>query len=111
MMLHNCILHLQELAEPSIRDAFQSCVEQGAHHIIVCPFILFPGRHWSQVGLHRILSYFSINWENDSLTYEDRKYAKKFKLHYYAGYSFLKCRGSEGTPRCVIQCNCTRWTT
>jgi len=66
MMLHNCILHLQELAEPSIRDAFQSCVEQGAHRIIVSPFFLSPGRHWTQVSLHRILSYFSINCQNDS---------------------------------------------
>ncbi|RDX84486.1 Sirohydrochlorin ferrochelatase, chloroplastic, partial [Mucuna pruriens] len=37
-----------ELAEPSIRDAFQSCVQQGAHRIIVSPFFLSPGRHWSQ---------------------------------------------------------------
>ncbi|KAK7381412.1 hypothetical protein VNO78_34084 [Psophocarpus tetragonolobus] len=37
-----------ELAEPSIRDAFQSCVRQGAHRIIVSPFFLSPGRHWSQ---------------------------------------------------------------
>ncbi|KAH1192422.1 Sirohydrochlorin ferrochelatase, chloroplastic [Glycine max] len=44
------------MLKPSIRDAFQSCVEQGAHRIIVSPFFLFPGRHWSQVGLHKILS-------------------------------------------------------
>ena len=81
-MLHNCILHSQELAKQSIRDSFESCIEQGAHRIIVSPFILFPRRHWSQVGLHRILSYFSINCENDSLTYEDRKYAKKIKLNF-----------------------------
>ncbi|CAJ1946679.1 unnamed protein product [Sphenostylis stenocarpa] len=37
-----------ELAEPSIRDAFQSCVQQGANRIIVSPFFLSPGRHWSQ---------------------------------------------------------------
>ncbi|TKY50453.1 Sirohydrochlorin ferrochelatase [Spatholobus suberectus] len=37
-----------ELAEPSIRDAFQSCVQQGAHRIIINPFFLSPGRHWSQ---------------------------------------------------------------
>ncbi|KAL2335719.1 hypothetical protein Fmac_016932 [Flemingia macrophylla] len=37
-----------ELAEPSIRDAFQSCVKQGAHRVIVSPFFLSPGRHWSQ---------------------------------------------------------------
>lgn len=37
-----------ELAEPSIGDAFQSCVQQGAHRIIISPFFLGPGRHWSQ---------------------------------------------------------------
>ncbi|XP_008458790.1 sirohydrochlorin ferrochelatase, chloroplastic [Cucumis melo] len=37
-----------ELAEPSIRDSFTSCVEQGAKRIIVSPFFLFPGRHWQQ---------------------------------------------------------------
>ncbi|XP_042965274.1 sirohydrochlorin ferrochelatase, chloroplastic-like isoform X1 [Carya illinoinensis] len=37
-----------ELAEPSIRDAFGSCVQQGANQVIVSPFFLFPGRHWHQ---------------------------------------------------------------
>ncbi|XP_028772322.1 sirohydrochlorin ferrochelatase, chloroplastic-like [Neltuma alba] len=37
-----------ELAEPSIADAFESCIQQGACRIIVSPFFLFPGRHWHQ---------------------------------------------------------------
>ncbi|CAK9161774.1 unnamed protein product [Ilex paraguariensis] len=37
-----------ELAEPAIRDAFSSCVQQGANRVIVSPFFLFPGRHWHQ---------------------------------------------------------------
>ncbi|OIW06658.1 hypothetical protein TanjilG_04052 [Lupinus angustifolius] len=37
-----------ELAQPSIADAFESCVQQGAQRIIVTPFFLLPGRHWSQ---------------------------------------------------------------
>ncbi|KAM1491331.1 hypothetical protein PS1_023799 [Malus domestica] len=37
-----------ELAEPSIQDAFNSCVEQGANRVIVSPFFLLPGRHWNQ---------------------------------------------------------------
>ncbi|KAG8384854.1 hypothetical protein BUALT_Bualt04G0161700 [Buddleja alternifolia] len=37
-----------ELAEPSIKDAFDSCVRQGAERVIVSPFFLFPGRHWHQ---------------------------------------------------------------
>lgn len=37
-----------ELAEPSIRDAFSLCVQQGARRVIVSPFFLSPGRHWNQ---------------------------------------------------------------
>lgn len=37
-----------ELAEPSIRDAFGLCVQQGARRVIVSPFFLSPGRHWNQ---------------------------------------------------------------
>lgn len=37
-----------ELAEPSIKDAFGLCVQQGANRVIVSPFFLFPGRHWNQ---------------------------------------------------------------
>lgn len=35
-----------ELAEPTIAQAFDRCVEQGAKKVIVQPFFLFPGRHW-----------------------------------------------------------------
>ena len=37
-----------ELAEPSIADAFGRCVELGAKHIVVVPYFLAPGRHWSE---------------------------------------------------------------
>ncbi|XP_062106910.1 sirohydrochlorin ferrochelatase, chloroplastic isoform X2 [Humulus lupulus] len=37
-----------ELAEPSIRDSFCKCVQQGAIRVIVSPFFLLPGRHWHQ---------------------------------------------------------------
>ncbi|PIA63401.1 hypothetical protein AQUCO_00201027v1 [Aquilegia coerulea] len=37
-----------ELAEPSIKAAFNLCVQQGANRIIVSPFFLSPGRHWNQ---------------------------------------------------------------
>lgn len=37
-----------ELAEPSIKDAFSLCVQQGARRVIVSPFFLSPGRHWNQ---------------------------------------------------------------
>ncbi|MCG8457533.1 MAG: hypothetical protein MI919_14765 [Holophagales bacterium] len=36
-----------ELAEPSIRTAFARCVERGAQRVVVMPYFLSPGRHWS----------------------------------------------------------------
>jgi sirohydrochlorin ferrochelatase len=37
-----------ELAEPSIATAFAKCVERGAQRVVVCPFFLGPGKHWTQ---------------------------------------------------------------
>src|ERR1700733_15056083 len=37
-----------ELAEPSIATAFAKCVSRGAKRVVVCPFFLGPGKHWTQ---------------------------------------------------------------
>jgi sirohydrochlorin ferrochelatase len=37
-----------ELAEPSIATAYAHCVERGAQRVVVCPFFLGPGKHWTQ---------------------------------------------------------------
>jgi len=37
-----------EIAEPSIAEGIEACVEKGATHIIVHPFFLGPGRHASE---------------------------------------------------------------
>jgi len=37
-----------ELAEPTIRQAFDDCVSQGASHIVVHPYFLAQGRHSTQ---------------------------------------------------------------
>jgi sirohydrochlorin ferrochelatase len=36
-----------EIAEPSIATAYAKCVERGATQIIVTPFFLGPGKHWT----------------------------------------------------------------
>jgi sirohydrochlorin ferrochelatase len=36
-----------ELAEPSIATAYDKCVKRGATRVIVCPFFLGPGKHWT----------------------------------------------------------------
>ena len=37
-----------ELAEPSIATAYAKCVERGATRVIIAPFFLGPGKHWTQ---------------------------------------------------------------
>jgi sirohydrochlorin ferrochelatase len=37
-----------ELAEPSIATAYARCVARGATRIVVTPFFLGPGKHWTQ---------------------------------------------------------------
>ncbi|MDG2129949.1 MAG: CbiX/SirB N-terminal domain-containing protein [Fuerstiella sp.] len=37
-----------ELAQPDIKTAFRICVEQGAERVVVFPYFLSPGRHWSE---------------------------------------------------------------
>lgn len=48
LIVDECV---QELAEPTIKDAFGKCVQQGASRVIVSPYFLSPGRHWKQVCL------------------------------------------------------------
>jgi sirohydrochlorin ferrochelatase len=36
-----------ELAEPSIATAYDRCVARGATRVVVCPFFLGPGKHWT----------------------------------------------------------------
>jgi hypothetical protein len=36
-----------ELCEPSIATAYDRCVARGATHVVVCPFFLGPGKHWT----------------------------------------------------------------
>ena len=37
-----------ELAEPSIPTAYAACVKRGAKRVVVVPFFLGPGKHWTQ---------------------------------------------------------------
>ncbi|MDG1893588.1 MAG: CbiX/SirB N-terminal domain-containing protein [Fuerstiella sp.] len=37
-----------ELAQPDIAAAFRRCIEQGAARVVVFPYFLSPGRHWSE---------------------------------------------------------------
>ncbi|MDB5298178.1 MAG: cbiX [Phycisphaerales bacterium] len=36
-----------ELAEPSIASAYARCAERGATRVVVVPFFLGPGKHWT----------------------------------------------------------------
>lgn len=37
-----------ELAEPTIGQAYDACVAKGATEIVVSPFFLGPGKHWTR---------------------------------------------------------------
>jgi sirohydrochlorin ferrochelatase len=37
-----------DLAQPTIQEAFQRCVQRGAKLVIVHPYFLLPGRHWEE---------------------------------------------------------------
>lgn len=37
-----------EIAEPSIATAFDRCAARGAGRVVVLPFFLGPGKHWTQ---------------------------------------------------------------
>ena len=37
-----------ELAEPTIAQAFASCVRRGANRVLIFPYFLSPGRHWTE---------------------------------------------------------------
>jgi len=37
-----------EIAEPSIATAYARCAGRGAQRIVVVPFFLGPGKHWTQ---------------------------------------------------------------
>lgn len=37
-----------ELAEPTIEQAFDRCVQRGAKIVVCHPFFLLPGKHWNQ---------------------------------------------------------------
>jgi sirohydrochlorin ferrochelatase len=37
-----------ELGEPSIATAFGKCAARGARRVVVVPFFLGPGKHWTQ---------------------------------------------------------------
>jgi sirohydrochlorin ferrochelatase len=36
-----------EIAEPSIATAYGRCVQRGASRVVVCPYFLGPGKHWT----------------------------------------------------------------
>lgn len=37
-----------DIAEPSISAAYDRCVKRGAIHLLICPYFLGPGKHWTR---------------------------------------------------------------
>jgi len=51
-----------EIAEPTVEQGFASCVEAGATHVIVFPYMLSPGRH-STADIPRMIAEVACNHE------------------------------------------------
>jgi sirohydrochlorin ferrochelatase len=52
-----------EIAEPLIPTAYAKCAQRGATHIIVTPFFLGPGKHWTG-DIPRITAQAAANHPN-----------------------------------------------
>lgn len=104
----------QELAEPSIKDAFGICVQQGANRVIVSPFFLFPGRHWNQVAV--TLTFFeNIYATSQQISDFSFSHVKKIsrcqfdvlKFCCSPGYTFLDCWSRKGASWGFLYRNCS----
>lgn len=55
-----------ELAEPTIAQAFAACVRRGAMRIVILPYFLGPGRHWTddipRLAAEAAAGYPGIQW-------------------------------------------------
>ncbi len=55
-----------DLAEPSLAAAFTRCVLRGAHTVVIHPYFLLPGRHWSddipRLAATAAARYPGVNW-------------------------------------------------
>jgi sirohydrochlorin ferrochelatase len=51
-----------EIAEPTVEQGFTSCVDAGATHVIVFPYMLSPGRH-STADIPRMIAGVACNHE------------------------------------------------
>ena len=56
-----------EIAPPTIKDGIESCVQQGATHIIAQPFMLSPGRH-STTDIPNLVTAASKHYPNIEIT-------------------------------------------
>jgi sirohydrochlorin ferrochelatase len=56
-----------ELAAPSIAEGIAACVDAGAHHIVVHPYLLAPGRH-SQTDIPALAQEAATQHPNLTLT-------------------------------------------
>jgi sirohydrochlorin ferrochelatase len=50
-----------ELAEPTIEQAFARCVARGAWRVVVCPYFLGPGKHWT-VDIPRLVAAAALSY-------------------------------------------------
>ena len=93
-----------ELAEPSIPTAYARCVERGSKRIVVCPFFLGPGKHWTQ-DIPRITSEAAARFPGTvyhvapTLGIDDLILDLLEKRASHCAGNDYHCNQCEGTPR------------
>ena len=97
-----------EIAEPSIATAYDRCVRRGAQRVIVCPFFLGPGKHWTSdiprlaaeaAKVHPLTNYHVTNPLGiDDLILELLEKRARFCVEHE-----FECEGCRGTIRCGLE--------
>jgi len=92
-----------EIAEPSIATAYTNCVKRGAGRIVVCPFFLGPGKHWTQ-DIPRLTADAAVNFPQtqfhvaQTLGIDDLILDLVEKRATYCVANELSCDSCRGTP-------------
>jgi len=102
-----------EMAEPSIATAFDRCVKRGAKRVVVCPYFLLPGKHWTEdipeltrlaAGKHPGVSYLvTAPIGLHPLMHGVIQSRIDHCLSHVAGKAG-ECESCAGTGRCVVRC-------
>jgi sirohydrochlorin ferrochelatase len=94
-----------EISEPSIATAYAKCVERGANRVVVCPFFLGPGKHWT-TDIPRLTAGAAANFPRTTyhvtmpLGIDDLILDLLDKRATFCDQKEYECESCHGTGRC-----------